>query len=104
MAIEGICRSWKTEADDSWMRCYLRMKERISLREFVDYLAEHYPHVDPWTVDLNFGTAVWEEAPTEDDLAEREQWRAAQRERHAAWERKTYERLREKFESDAQVA
>lgn len=90
-------RSWATKADDSPVRCYLGMKGRITLAELLAHFAEKYPHVDPMTLELNYSTVVWEEPPTADDLAQREEHRAWHAERQARWERDTYERLKAKF-------
>lgn len=96
--IERLRRSWKTKDDDTTMHCYLSMRHRITVRELHDYLHENHPHVDPWEVELNFATATWDEPSTEADRAEREAWRTHQADRHAAWERDMYARLRAKFE------
>ena len=98
MPIEDLRRHWQTAADDSDMRCYLSMKNRVTLREFMDYLTEDHPHIDPWSVQLNFGTATWTDRPTEEELAAREQWRAKQADRQEAWERQAYDRLKAKFD------
>jgi len=94
-------RIWATKADDSWMSCYLGMQHRITLRELVDHFAEHYPHVDPLTLSLNFTTVKWSEPPTEADLAARAANRARNAERHEAWQRKAYAELKAKFEPSA---
>lgn len=92
-------RSWKSSADDSPMHCYLGMHHRITMPELVAYFAEHYPHVDPNTLQMNFITVVWDEPATEEERTRRTEHHAAHDARHAKWERDTYERLKEKFES-----
>jgi hypothetical protein len=96
---EKPVRAWVTKDEGSPIRCYLGMRHRITLRELVDHFAEHYPHVDPWTLDINYSTVVWEEPPSTEDLAQREQAKRRSDERHAKWERETYDRLKAKFDS-----
>lgn len=90
-------RSWQTSEDDSQMRCYLGMKGRVSIGELIDHFKKNYPHVDPMKIELNYATAVWEEAPTVEDLSRRARWRAEKAARLEAWERETYIRLKKKF-------
>jgi hypothetical protein len=65
----------------------------------VSHFNQHYPHVLPGDIQLNFATAVWEEPPTADDLAARTAWRTKQAERQERWERETYLRLKAKFDA-----
>jgi hypothetical protein len=95
-------RSW-VNLDDGPMRCYLGIKERITIRELIDHFAEHYPHVDPMTLNLNYTTAVWEEPPNADDLAKRAAFTAEKAQRHERWERETYAKLKAKFERSTDV-
>jgi hypothetical protein len=74
------------------------MEGRVTVQELIDHFAEHYPHVDPMGIALNFVTAVWEEPATPEDIAQREANWAAQAERKERWERETYDRLKAKFE------
>lgn len=97
-------RRWQTNSDDSQMRCYIGMKGRVSIGELVEHFAEKYPHVDPMSLDLNFSSATWEEPPTADDIAKREESRTWQAQRTERWERETYDRLKKKFERNAAEA
>jgi hypothetical protein len=94
-----VRRSWQTSEDDSLMRCYLVMRHRVTVRELLAHLAERHPDVDAMTVNLNFGTATWEEPPNDADVAFRAAWRVHQAVRHEAWERDIYARLKAKFET-----
>lgn len=94
-------RAWKTQGDDSPMVCFLGMRHRVTLAEIRDHFAEHYPHVDLWSVELNYSTAKWEEPPTPEDVAARVAARANHVERQERWERETYERLKLKFEGES---
>lgn len=91
-------RCWESGDADSQMRCYLGMKNRITLGELIEHFAEKYPHVDPMTLNLNYATATWSEPPTADDLAKREANRVWQAERQARWKADTYAKLKAKFE------
>lgn len=91
-------RTWQTAEENSNIRCFLGMRGRVTLHELIDHFAEHYPHVDPYDLELNAATVTWEEPPTEEDLALRAARQQAHDERHARWERETYERLKDKFE------
>jgi hypothetical protein len=91
-------RSWASiKDDDSTMHCYLGMSGRVTVASLIAHFKEHYPHVDPMGLRLNVATIVWEEPPTEDDLAKRDKWRAEKAERTERWERDTYERLKAKY-------
>jgi hypothetical protein len=89
-------RYWKDKNYDT-MSCYMGMEGRVPLGELIAHLAEHHPHVDPMTVELNYATAKWDEPPTDEDQAQREARRKDHDERHEKWERETYERLRAKY-------
>jgi hypothetical protein len=92
-------RSWESKADDSQVSCFLHMQHRITVRELLDHFAEHYPHVDMDSVQINYATAKWMEQPTEEELEERAAGRARWEEHHEAWERRTLAELKEKYES-----
>lgn len=96
---EHATRAWATKERDSHMSCYLGMNGRVSLGELISHFEQHYPHVDPMSVRLNYATAQWLEPPTIDDLNRRnanERWAA---ERLEKWEQETYKRLKAKFET-----
>jgi len=94
-------RSWKTDGDDSPMVCYLGMRGRVTLAEVRDHFAAHYPHVDIWSLQINFCTAVWEEPSTPEDVAKKAANRARQAERQERWERETLVRLKAKYEAES---
>lgn len=98
-AVLSVNRHWKTHDSDDTMHVYLTMRHRLTLRELVAYLDRHHPGVDPWTVELNFGSATWDEPATATERVARLAWRVEQRERTEAWERRKYVELKAKFES-----
>lgn len=67
-----LYRTWKPNTGTPGMRCKLTIGDQITLRDLVDYLAEHHPHVDPWQTVVNCPEIYWYEPPTAQDLAERE--------------------------------
>lgn len=91
-------RAWETREPDSQMRCYLGMEGRITVAELISHFAEHYPHVDPMTLQLNYATVAWTEPPTVDDIVLRERDRAWKVKRQDRWERAMYAKLKTKFE------
>lgn len=91
-------KSWKKEDDHSGMTCYLGMSGRLTIRDIFAHFAEHYPHVDPMDLRLNFATAVWDEPATEDDIALRQAQRASYLRKTEQWEREQLARLKEKYE------
>lgn len=95
----GHCsRSWISHDNDSDVSVYITMEHRITVQEFLDYMAQQHPEVDLAQAQLNFATVRWVDRPTERELATREEWRTRQAERHEAWERKIYAELKAKFE------
>lgn len=90
-------RSWKAEDDHSGMRCYLGMEGRITIEDIFAHFAEHYPHVDPMKLELNFATATWDEPASPEDIEHRRKQRADYALRQEKWERETLERLTEKY-------
>lgn len=94
-------RSWVSSHDDSKIRCLLKMDGRVTFSDVYNYFAEHYPDVDFWNIELNFGSATWVEEPTEDERQQRAAWREKQRERTEKWERETLTRLKAKYEPEA---
>jgi hypothetical protein len=95
--IKDVNRYWQTKDPESGMRVYAAMEGRITLGEFLTYMAENHPHIDPNSVNLNWGTATWEDRPTEEEVAERERQRRWSQSRHDAWERRTWEKLKAKY-------
>lgn len=93
-----IRRSWVSDTSD--MRtCYLGMTGRVSVRKLLDHIkSAAHASVDINNVMLNFATATWKEPSTGAEREERQQQLQARKERTEEWERKTYERLKEKFE------
>ncbi len=90
-------RRWATDESDSQMRIYLDMSGRVTVGDMLAEFAEKYPYVDICDVEINFGSLVWLEEPTEDDLKKRAYAKAWRDKRLAEWEQSTYERLKAKF-------
>jgi hypothetical protein len=100
-------RTWVSHDPESKIRCHLGLKGRVTLGDLYRHFAEHYPDVDFWNVEWAAASATWEDEPTEAERKQRAEWVRKQRERTENWERKTYERLRAKFEpraTDTQAA
>lgn len=98
-------RTWESGAADSPMICRAALSGSVPLPELVVWLNEHVldrPHVrvDPGGVTLNFATVTWPEPPTDEEVAARVEHERVRAERHAAWERETYARLRAKFKDE----
>jgi hypothetical protein len=77
--------------------CYLGIR-KVTFGELREHFAERYPEVDFDSLVIGGLQLQWEDEPWPDELAARERQRRAYDERHEQWERKTYERLRVKFE------
>jgi len=71
---------------------------KVTIDELRDHFVVHYPEVDFGSLEIGGLRLQWEDAPTPEELALRERQRRAYDERHAEWERKTFERLKAKFE------
>lgn len=71
---------------------------RMSLAALTAHMAEIAPHAGPNDLMLNWATVTWTREATTEELEGRARVHAAWRERHDAWERATYERLKAKFE------
>jgi hypothetical protein len=91
-------RMWPTNDPDGKIRCRLGMKGKVTLGEFFNHFNEHYPDIDFWNIELAAATVMWEDEPTETERRQRAEWSRKQHDRTEAWERKTYARLRAKFE------
>lgn len=98
-----IRRHWESSKDDSRIRCYLGMQGRMPLDALIRHLGEVAPGRSLDQFGINFATVVWIDAPTDAETTTRAHGRARHDERHAAWERETYERLKAKFEPDLGV-
>lgn len=95
-----IQRLWVSKDDDTMRSCYLRVDGRVSLGDLCTYLdSVIHESVDPTSLMLNFSTIRWEEPATDQERAERAEQIRRSDARREAWERETYLRLKEKFES-----
>lgn len=94
---------WTWESRGSSTRNgYLAMEGRISLAELTAHMAEVAPHAGPNDLMLNWATVVWQREATAEELEERAEAHRRWQERHEAWERETYARLKAKFEVRAE--
>lgn len=90
----------KTDDADPQMRGrYARMRLEVSVAELVALAAEK--GVDPGDMTVSWPTAHWRSLESPEEVAERLDFKRRQRERVEAWERETYDRLRDKFEGTA---
>jgi hypothetical protein len=85
------------DPDNPRIECSLGIR-RVTIDELRDHFVVHYPDVDFGSLEIGGIHLRWEEAPTLDELDELRRRRAAAAEKQEEWERKTYERLRVKFE------
>ncbi|HEX5522782.1 MAG TPA: hypothetical protein VFX53_05010 [Pedococcus sp.] len=88
-------RSWLTK--DNWadMRVYMGIQGSIPLSDLVAYLAER--DVSLANATVNFGTVSWVEPATGEEIESRRAAKEKSDQRHAQWERETWERLRAKY-------
>lgn len=77
--------------------CYLGIR-KVTIDELRDHFVVHYPDVDFGSLEIGGIQLHWEDAPTLDELDQLKRHRATAAEKQEEWERKTYERLRVKFE------
>jgi len=90
-------RYWATNADDSPRSNYLQVR-KMTIGELREHFDVHYPHVDFEALEIGGIQLRWHDAPTEDELAQRERQRRNHDERHAKWERDMFAKLKAKFE------
>lgn len=100
--IVRVTRTFKNHRKPWIVHCYATMKNRLTLREIFDLFTEEYPDIDPWSVELNFTSAVWDDEPTADEIAKWEEWERKQATRQDRWEREMYTKLKAKFEGTEQ--
>lgn len=101
-AFKEVRRHWQSSKEDSQISCYLGMQGRITLAALLVHLAEVVPDGTPDDqIGLNFATVTWVDEPTAAERDDRARRNASHDERHAKWERDTYERLKAKFEPSA---
>ena len=86
-----------SQNNDDQRSNYLGMKGRISVASLLAHMATIAPHVKPEEMMLNFATVKWIDAATDEERAERLEWRRRNDERREAWERETWERLSAKY-------
>lgn len=94
---EAPRRYFKTHKNPVRMTCYLGIR-RVTFGELREHLAEHYPEVDFDALVIGGLQLQWEDEPTPDERAQLARQQRTHNERQAEWERKTYERLKAKFE------
>lgn len=93
-----VRRSWMSSDDDAQISCYMAMEGRVSVAALLDHLREVAPGRTAEEIGINFATVTWIDTPTGAEAQARVQRQALHDERHAHWERETYERLKAKFE------
>jgi hypothetical protein len=77
-----IRRSWITDDNDRDMGCHQSIRGTVPVAALLEHLA----------------TVAWTAPATDEERRRRAERQRSHDERHAAWERETYERLRAKFE------
>lgn len=92
-------RDRTADPDPKQRHRWARLKGAHTLAEVLDWADAEGLTYD--AVRLPWVTLHWESAETTEEVAERVAWQERQAERTAAWERQTYDRLREKFDPDA---
>lgn len=94
-------RTWVSNDPQSKIRCHLGMSGRVTLGEVYNHFVQHYPDVDFWHIEWSAASVTWEDEPTEEESKKRAEWGSKQRARTEEWERKTFARLKAKFEPDS---
>jgi hypothetical protein len=94
--IRYLRRDWFSQDSDR-KKVFLSVDGRISLTEFRALLAERAHGVPDEEIEVNWGTAVWYEDATAEELAERAEQRRRSAERTEEWERGQLSRLAAKY-------
>jgi hypothetical protein len=77
--------------------CYLGIR-KVTLDELRDHFVVHYPDIDFGSLEIGGIRLHWIDEPTSEELELLARQQKDHAEKHKEWERKTYERLRAKFE------
>lgn len=101
--IDPAPRRYFKSHENPRIACYLSIR-KVTLDELRDHFVVHYPEVDFGSLVIGGVQLQWEDEPTPEELAQLERQHRAHDERHAKWERDTYERLKAKFEGAADTA
>jgi len=95
----GPWKSWATKDGE-----VLVIREHLSglatLRQLMEHVADVAPNASHDEVTVSGVHLSWTRQATEDELAERERFRVAQEERHAAWQRRVMRSLIEQYGPD----
>jgi hypothetical protein len=90
--------NWTWASKDNDLRTgYLAVDGRLSIAELIEHMRTLAPGVPLEELEINWATVVWHRPANEEELAQRREAQRRYDERHEAWERKTYERLAEKY-------
>jgi len=89
---------WSWKSRDNMIRTgYLAVDGRVTLAELNDLMLRVAPGVSPAAIEINWATIVWDREATAEEIAQRREAERRHDERHEAWERETYARLRDKY-------
>lgn len=94
-----IRRNIISKDDDDHRSCYMGMQGRLSLADLIDHLSVVAPGKSLDEIGINFATVKWVDDATDEEKRDRAERQRRADERHAQWERETYERLKVKFGS-----
>lgn len=70
---------------------------RVPWPKFILYVQKKVKGIDSYDKVFVNGSVRWEDEPNEEELAENAEWKRKNDERHAAWEKRIYAELYEKF-------
>lgn len=103
--VQRIYRDLKTHREPWRLKVHVHLKGSGTLSELIEFIRTEHPDADLENVHLALTFLSYYTEPTQEDIAEREAWMAAQDARHKEkrekWERETYAALKAKFEPEA---
>lgn len=92
--------SWHWKSQDTNERiAYMSMKGRAPLAVLLAHV-ESITQGAPTDISIAFATVTWTRPANDEELAERAAFRARREERHAAWERRFWDEMVEKYGYD----
>jgi hypothetical protein len=92
---------WLSAGKDGDVRiAYAHLDGVTTLRHLLEHVAEVAPNASHDEVTVSGVHLSWTRQATEEELAERERFRVAQEERHAAWQRRVMRSLIEQYGPD----
>ncbi len=100
VVFSDIRRSFLAKDNDELMQCHEHVNGTISVTDLVEHLQAVAPEAALDDITINYATVSWVSPATDEERASRAARRARDKERHAEWERKTYQQLKDKFEPE----